>query len=308
MGNYFLPPDHKSWTQERKSFRSDTRLINPTKIKTKYFKTQRIFLKIKYSSVVLITLKEAAFLRCNSPGCMLFVSWWSIKQEDENTIDLHSATLDSFFIVYFGELTRRDSSAATKMSTRDTFILLQPQWLHPSLSKLWHQGVHFTLYWRSADADGNATAHMHLFITWSCIYISQEMSVSLFERWFPRGVSHRNKQSRQQWGCSGPIWQPGGSFMSPVRREMASWATSTRPHWSCCQSSSRTTTAAYHDGESCEDGSVCRCVWGTHTHTHTHTHTSVSYEKQRTGVKEDKWSWIHLWENPPSRNTQRRFS
>ena len=183
--------------------------------------------------------------------------------------------LSTFFIVYFGELTRRDSSAATKMSTRDTFILLQPQWLHPSLSKLWHQGVHFTLYWRSADANGNATAHMHLFITWSCIYISQEMSVSLFERWFPRGVSHRNKQSRQQWGCSGPIWQPGGSFMSPVRREMASWATSTRPHWSCCQSSSRTTTAAYLDRESCEDGSVCRCVWGTHTHTHTHTHTPL---------------------------------
>lgn len=99
--------------------------------------------------------------------------------------------------------TSENSPTTTKMSTHNTFILLQPQWLHPSLSKLWHQGVGFTLYWRSADADGNATAHMHLFITWSCIYISQEMSVSLFERWFPRGGSHGNKQRRQQWGCSG---------------------------------------------------------------------------------------------------------
>lgn len=48
---------------------------------------------------------------------------------------------------------------------------------------------------------GNATAHMHLFITPRCIYISQEISVSLFERWFPCGVSQGDKQSRK-----GGVW------------------------------------------------------------------------------------------------------
>lgn len=137
----------------------------------------------------------------------------------------------------------RDSRAITEMSTCNSFILLQPRWLHPSLSKLWHQGVHFTLYWRSADDTGNASAHMQLFITSHCIYISQEMSVSVFERWFPCGVSQGNKKP---WaaGVFEPIWQSGGSFMSPVRSEMASWATFTTCHWSCCQSSSRTAATA----------------------------------------------------------------
>lgn len=114
-----------------------------------------------------------------------------------------------FFIMYFGGLAWRDSWAVTEMSTHNTFILLQPQWLHPSLSKLWHHTVYFTLCWRPADGSGNATAHMHLFITSRCIYISQEMSVSLFERRFPCGVSQGNKQFCKQRGCLGQYGSPG---------------------------------------------------------------------------------------------------
>lgn len=99
------------------------------------------------------------------------------------------------------------------------------------------------------------------------IYFTGDECVTIWKVISPRGLAQK-QAAPAAVGVFGPIWQPGGSFMSPVRREMASWATFTRPHWSCCQSSSRTTTAAYHDRESCEDGSVRRCVWATHTHTH----------------------------------------
>lgn len=65
------------------------------------------------------------------------------------------------------------------------------------------RGLYFTLCWRSSDSSGNATVHMHLFITWRCIYISQEMSVSLFERWFPCGGSQGSERSREQRGSLG---------------------------------------------------------------------------------------------------------
>lgn len=170
------------------------------------------------------------------------------------------------------------------MSTRDTFILLQPQRLRPSLSKLWHRGELSTLYWRSADG-----VEMPLRICTSSLhhaaYIFHRRSVSRYLKGdFPAG-SHK-ETSRAVRGEFGPILQPGGSFMSPVRTQMASWATFAGSHWSCCHSSSRTATTAY-----------------LHTRLTQRTHIHPFWEEVRrsaggTGGWWIEWSGIIAWGNP----------
>lgn len=108
------------------------------------------------------------------------------------------------------------------------------------------RGLYFTLCWRSSDSSGNATVHMHLFITWRCIYISQEMSVSLFERWFPCGGSQGSERSREQRGSLGQYGSLGALLCHQLELKWLP-ATFAESYWSCCQRGSRTATTACHN-------------------------------------------------------------
>lgn len=59
-----------------------------------------------------------------------------------------------------------------------------------------------------------------------------------------RGLTRIQAEEARAAGAFGPLWQPGGSFMSPVRNEITSGATFSTCYWSCCQRSWRTATAA----------------------------------------------------------------
>lgn len=201
-------------------------------------KTLRPSSRLKVKLMILVCTCIAGFT----------TSWYKlsfVNHMDKNVTGLH---LPGFFItVYFWELPWCYSTIPTEMSTHTTFILLQSQWLYSSLSKLRHQGTIFYFVLKVFRQQWKChCAYAPLYYVALHIYFTGDECVTIWKvislRWFTR-----KRAEPRAAGVSGPIWQPGGSFMSPVRTEMASCVTFAESYWSCCQRGSRTATTACHN-------------------------------------------------------------
>lgn len=101
----------------------------------------------------------------------------------------------------------------TEMSTCNSFISYYiHNGSHPSLSKLWHRGLYFTLYWRSARRRLQMPARICTSsLPPRCIYITADERRAVWKVISRRG-SRGETRSREQRGCLSLYGSLGGLF------------------------------------------------------------------------------------------------